>query len=200
MKVLVFDTETSDMPKWNWPSEHPAQPHVCQFTAEIFDSETGEEIEYVDLEVLQEWPVAPEALAVHGITKEHSRDYGVPEAHVANHFETMVAIADQIAGFSIDFDIRIMRICMLRHGRPKVYCDEVNAKIQSRKFDIKNAVTAQCRIPPTSKMMASGRRTWKTPTLVEATKILLKEDMTHAHDAREDLLATVKLWKFLHHK
>ena len=197
MRVLIFDTETSGLPVWSSPSDDPMQPHIAQFTAVIFDDASGEEEEYVDLIVRQEWPVAPEAFGVHGITPERSIEEGVPEDHAVMFFEAMSAAADRIAGFSLSFDMRIMRIARLRAGRAKGLLDAEAAVQKAKQFDVMQKCTALCKIPPTEKMMATGRKTWKQPTLVEAVRALFGEEMADAHDARGDVLATKRIYMHL---
>ena len=197
MIVMLFDSETSGLPDFKGPSEAPQQPHLTQFTAVMFDDETGDELEYVDLIIRQEWPVDPEAFAVHGITPEHSLEVGVPEHHAVQYFEAMIDAADRVAGFSIDFDLRILRIAMLRTGRAKGYCDLIAERLKAKKFDVMRKCAALCKIPPTDKMMATGRKTFKQPSLVEAMQALFGEDMADAHDARGDVLATKKIYLHL---
>jgi DNA polymerase III subunit epsilon len=197
MIVMLYDTESSGLPKWSEPSESPSQPHVCQFTSVLFDDTTGDELEYVDLIIRQEWPVDPEAFAVHKITPAHSLEVGYPEHNAVQYFEAMADAAERVAGFSLDFDIRIMRIAMLRTGRAKGYCHLIAERLKAKKFDVMRACTALCKIPPTNKMMATGRKTWKQPTLKEAIWALFGETMQDAHDARADVLETKRIYMHL---
>jgi DNA polymerase-3 subunit epsilon len=105
--------------------------------------------------------------------------------------------ADRIVGFSIDFDIRLMRIAMKRAGIPddklQLFADMVKAK----KYDVKPKCTPICKLAPTPKMMATGRKNFKDPTLAEAVRGVLKEVMADAHDARADVVATQRLYVHL---
>lgn len=197
MIVMLYDTESSGLPAWSLPSDDPSQPHVCQFTAVLFDDSNGDELEYVDLIIRQEWPVDPEAFAVHKITPEYSLEHGVPEHHAVQYFEAMDAAAERITGFSIDFDMRLMRIAQLRSGRPKGLLDLSAERLKAKKFDVMRKCTALCKVPPTDKMMATGRKTFKQPSLVEAMLALFGEDMADAHDARGDVLATKRIYMHL---
>lgn len=198
MKVFLFDTETSGLPLWNMPSEHPDQPHICQFTGVLFDEETDEELHYVDMISRQEgWPVDPAAFAVHGITRERSLAEGLPEEHAVRHFEAMLQACDRVVGFSVDLDIRIMRIALMRFGRDHAYVDRIAERIKAIKLDVMRQATPLAKIPPTDKMIATGRKTWKTPSLVEAIKAIMGIDMPSAHDARGDVHATKQLYQHL---
>lgn len=198
MKVFIYDTETSSLPLWNMPSEHPDQPHICQFTGLLFDEETDEELAYIDMIIRQDgWSVAPEAFAVHGITPERSFEEGFPEEHAVRHFEAMLQACEKLVGFAVDFDNRVLRIALMRFGRDPAYVDQIAERIKAIKFDVMRQATPLAKIPPTDKMMATGRKTWKSPTLVEAMKAIMGIDMPAAHDSRGDVHATKQLYQHL---
>lgn len=197
-KVVLYDTETSGLPLWKEPSNDPRQPHICQFTAVLFDDQTHDELEYVNLIVRQEgWTVDPEAFATHKITPEQSMLEGEPEHHAVQYFEALIEEADIVAGFNVTFDNRIMRIAMLRAGRAKGYCDLIGQRVQAKMYDVMQKCRPLCKLPPTDKMMAAGRYTSKPPSLEEAYEIIIGGPMPDAHDARGDILATMELYKHL---
>ena len=37
MSYLFFDTETTGLPEWTKPSNHPDQPHITQIAAALVD-------------------------------------------------------------------------------------------------------------------------------------------------------------------
>lgn len=193
MKIMFFDTETTGLPQWKQPSDHPSQPHLCQFTAILVDGAPEREIDYADLLVKPDgWTIEPDALARHGIALERLMADGLPERDAVDTFLRMRAKADLVCAFGIDFDMRIMRIAMLRHGMTKREADDLAAATTTH--CVMRQVTPLCKIPPTDKMMAVGRKTYKTPTLGEAIKALFGETLEDAHDARADVLATSRLY------
>jgi DNA polymerase III subunit epsilon len=192
MKMMIFDTETTGIPLWHEPSDDPRQPYLVQYTAVLFDEATGDEQSFVSKIVRPDgWSIAPELTALHGISNAQALDEGEPLRVVVSDWLTMTAQADVVAAFGIGFDMRIMRIAMLRAGLSKEACNHHTDTI--RTHDVQRHVTALCRVPPTDKMMAAGRKTWKTPTLTEAVKALLGEDLEDAHDSRADVLATKRI-------
>jgi len=199
MRVLIFDTETTGLPLWSSPSEDPGQPHLCQFTAAGFDDQTGDEYEYVDMIVKPDgWIIPPDMTRLHGISQERALAEGVPEIDAARAFYRMARAADRVSGFSVDFDIRILRIAMKRAGIPDDALEAFSGMVKEKKHDVKRQCTPVCKIPPSHKMMAAGRKTgFKEPTLIEAVKIILGEDFPDAHDARADVLATIRLYRHL---
>lgn len=193
MKIMFFDTETTELPEWKLPSEHATQPHLCQFTAILCEDRMENEIDYADMLIKPDgWTIPPELTKLHGISHERALADGLPEADAVGTFLRMTSKADLVCAFGVDFDMRIMRIAMLRHGHTKMACDEIARTITTH--CVMRQATPLCRLPPSDKMMAVGRKTFKTPTLTEAVKALLGEDLDEAHDARVDVLATSRLY------
>jgi DNA polymerase III subunit epsilon len=192
--VLIWDLETSDMPKWDRPSDSPDQPHIVQAAAFLMDEDTGEEIDrYIRMVKPDGWRIQPGAAAAHGITDEIAKANGVPEASVVNDLLAMFGEAEIAAGFNQPFDIRILRCALMRilHW-PRERCDAWQTHLT--KFDVMQAAAPHAKIPPTDKMMAAGRKTWKNPSLTEAVAAILGTPMTGAHDAHADAVWTTKLY------
>jgi DNA polymerase-3 subunit epsilon len=193
MNMMIVDVETDGIPLWHEPSDDPRQPHLVQYTAVLFDAGTGEEEEFTTLTVRPDgWTIPAELVAIHGITTEQATKEGVPLREVVNSFISMTARADLVAAYGIEFDLRIMRIAMLRCGFTKAQCGAHRDSM--RTHCVQRQVTPLCRLPPTDKMMRAGRKTWKTPTLTEAVAILLHEELDDAHDSRADVLATKRVF------
>jgi len=197
MKIMVFDVESQSLPLWSEPSEHPGQPHLCQFTTVLTDADTQQELEYVDMLIKPDgWIIPDEVAAIHGITTEIALADGQPEADAVAAFTAMATKSDLVVGFNVDFDLRLMRIAMLRYGYTKDAVDAF-AREQVKKHCAMRQATPICKLPPTERMMAAGRRTFKNPKLSEAVKAILGEEMTDAHDARADVLWTQRLYFFM---
>lgn len=191
---MVFDTETSGLPLWGEPSEDKRQPHVVQYTAVLTDADTQQEMDFVNLLVKPDgWTIEPDAMKAHGISMETLLAEGGPESAAVEAFASMAKKADLVVGYNVAFDLRIMRIAMLRFGYTKDGVDQF-AREQVRKHCCQVQATPLARIPPTDKMMQAGRKTWKTPNLGEAVKAILGEEMDDAHDARADVLYTQRLY------
>ncbi len=193
MKIMVFDTETTRLPLWKEPSEHPGQPHLCQFTAVLVDGLSGQELDYVDMLIRPDgWTIPDEVSKIHGISQARALEEGLPEKAAVSQFLRLTGEADLVVGFGVAFDMRIMRIAMLRAGVSKAACDLLMSDMQTR--CVMQQATPIAKIPPTDKMMATGRKTFKQPNLGEAVRAILGEEMDDAHDARVDVLYTVRLY------
>ena len=69
MKVMIFDTETSGLPLFDKPSDHPGQPHLVQYSAVLFSDVTRMEMAYDTMIVRPDgWIIPEQAIAKHHIT------------------------------------------------------------------------------------------------------------------------------------
>lgn len=193
MRVMVYDTETTGLPLWSSPSEDPGQPRLVQLTAVLFDGSLENELEYFSAIVRPDgWTIPDEVAKLHRITTEIALVQGIPLGNVISQFVTMAFKADLVCAYGIDFDMRIIRIAMLRSGNSKQTCDDFTNRLKTH--CVMRQATPLARVPPTDKMMRAGRKTWKTPNLQEAVKAILGEDLEEAHDSRADVLATARLY------
>jgi DNA polymerase III subunit epsilon len=190
--LLAIDAETTGVPLWKLPSSHPEQPHIVQLAAQLIDPETRTARASWDMLVAPNgWTIPNAATAIHGISQERAATEGVNESIAVRTYMDAWAQADVVLGYSTAFDQRIMRIAMVREGMTR---PEIEAYERKRAIDVMAMVTPICKIPPTDKMMATGNRTYKTPSLVQAALVLLGERMPGAHNAAHDLEFTLKLY------
>lgn len=192
-KIMLYDTETTGLPAWHSPSDHPDQPHLVQFSAVVFDGSPDREIAYVDLLIRPDgWIISDEVAELHGITHARAATDGQPENLAVAEYLRLTRMADVVCAFGISFDERMMRIAMLRSGMTKAACDALAATLKTH--CVMKQATPLCKLPPSDKMMATGRKTFKTPNLTEAVRALLGEEIEGAHDARVDLYYTGRLY------
>jgi DNA polymerase-3 subunit epsilon len=192
-KIMCFDTETTGLPVFDRKSDHPSQPHLVEYTAMLVDGETRQELAFEAMLIQpQGWRITQEMTDIHGISDEEARKRGVPERIAVQTHIAMLKKADLVIGYNVAFDLRIMRIAMLRCGVSRETLDQIAAS--TKRHCVMQQATPACRIPPTDKMMAAGFKKWKSPNLTEATKAIFGEDLEGAHDSRIDTLATLRLY------
>lgn len=196
--ILFYDNETNDLPKWSLPSEHPSQPHVTQLAAELCVEETGEVLRDMNLLILPDgWTIPEDLQQLTGITMERAHADGIPANLVIDMFIDMWADASLRCGHNESFDMRMIRIELMRHSR---YSGEVmpgpNGDIpfadywkQAPAYCTQSNSTKIINLPPTEKMIAAKRRGPKSPNLAEAYKHFTGKDLEGAHDAMNDVRA-----------
>ena len=116
MRILVFDTETTGLPKRQSNKEvtftnEVDWPHIIQFSYVIFNTQTmvleklGDEIIRVPPNII----ISPESVALHGITYEKSRDFGENIGDVLLRFTDDCEQADVIVAHNMQFDMNMIK-------------------------------------------------------------------------------------------
>lgn len=117
--ALFYDTETTGLPLFKEPSEHPDQPHIVQLAACLVDTDTRKTVASMDVIIKPDgWTIPAEVAAIHGITTEHAADVGVPEVMAIDMLAALWSQRLRI-GHNESFDARILRIAQSRHGKPE---------------------------------------------------------------------------------
>lgn len=194
--ILFYDNETNGLPLWNLPSEHPEQPHVTQLAALLCNEETGEELQQMNMIVLPDgWEIPIELQEMTGITMERAMAEGVAADQVLTHFIDMWTEADLRAGHNESFDMRMVRIELMRHGfysmqtigtPPVPFADYWKT---APAFCTQANSTKILNLPPTEKMIKARRNHAKSPNLAEAYKHFTGKELEGAHDAMVDVRA-----------
>ena len=183
MNILVFDTETTGLPNWKEPSDHPDQPYVVDIAADLFGPDR-ERIASLDAIINNGIVIPDDMAAIHGITTEIATADGIAPDQAINAFLDLVRQADLIVGHNISFDIRMMRIMV--------------AKVHGEKWDI--PLPTFCTMRKSTNICqilgpkARHPQDWKWPTLTEAMRHFFDEDHGDAHRARPDCDASRRVF------
>lgn len=189
--LLSFDTETTGLPLWREPSEHPDQPHIVQLAARLIDVDTRRPVLTLDAIIKPDgWTISEEVAAIHGISHAKASAEGIPESFALALFDWMWSRASYRVAFNETFDARILRIAYMRH-------------IGNERADEWTAGAARCsakmatpivNLAPTDKMMATGRFTAKMPKLAEAYRFFFGAELENAHSALADVDASTAVY------
>lgn len=196
--IIFFDTETTGLPLFKEPSEHPDQPHITQIAAELCVEETGETLASMDVLIRPEgWTIPEELQALTGITMDRAERFGVPAETAMAMFMEMWCNANLRAAHNEPFDARIMRIAIMRSAYWSGEAMQTGAG-EVPFADYWKAAPAFCTqtnstrilmLPPTDKMKAKRMTGPKSPNLGEAYKFFTGQDLVGAHNARVDIMA-----------
>lgn len=189
--ICFFDTETTGLPLFKSPSDHPDQPHIVDICALLYTPD-GVLVDSFEAMVRPDgWVIPDKVAAIHGITNEMAMDLGIPESEALDGFMAIHDRAGLRIAHNIAFDDRIMRIALSRY-RGKEAADAFKSTpgyctCQSSK----NIV----RCPPTPKMIAAGRgRQYKQPSVAEALLHFTGEELVGGHRARPDTEACARIY------
>lgn len=192
--ILAFDTETTGLPDWRAPSDAEHQPHLVQLAMILMENDFTERASVSLIIKPDGWDIPAEVSAIHGITTEMANEFGVPEKTAARLFGQLLYGRKALAvGHNVSFDLRIMRIALLRAGVSKDDLDDKSAE----SFCTMQAATPIVNMPPTEKMLAAGFNKPKPPKLSECIRHFFGEELVGAHDALVDVRACVRVFRHL---
>lgn len=187
--ALFFDTETTGLPLFKKPSEHPAQPHIVQLAAVLVDLDTRKELASMDVIVKPDgWTISDEVAAIHGITQERAMDLGIPESMAIEMLLALWAQRKRIA-HNEQFDARIVRIACMRHA--PTFADGWKAGASECTQLISTPIL---KLPPTEKMKAAKRFHHKSANLGEAFQFFTGKPLENAHSAMADTRACMDVY------
>lgn len=194
MAILAFDTETTGLPDWRAPSDADHQPHLVQLAMILMDDDFTERSSVSLMIKPDGWTIPPEITEIHGITNEMAEAFGVPEKMAARLYAQLIyGRKARAVGHNVPFDIRIMRIAMIRSGISKETLDGMEVET----FCTMRASTPIVNMPPTEKMVAAGFNKPKPPKLSECIQHFFGEELIGAHDALVDVRACVRVFRHL---
>ena len=181
--AVFFDTETTGLPLFSEPSEHPGQPHIVQLAACLVDLDTRNTIASMDVIIQPDgWTIPDEVAAIHGITTEHALAVGVP-AKLALQLFLNLAMGRKRIAHNEQFDARLVRIALLRHFNPEVAEEWKAGKSECTQI----LATPLVKAPPTAKMKAAGRHHFKSANLGESVLHFTGKPLENAHSAMADV-------------
>jgi DNA polymerase III epsilon subunit-like protein len=188
MKVLVFDTETSGLPKERNPSIYDTDkwPHVMQVSYIIYNTETGEIDEKYDAYIkLNTWVIVdPVSEGIHGITREIMDTKGVPIQEALVRVRDALGKVDICVGHNVSFDKRFLIVEGIRNSIrmnfPADYCTMKNGK-------------EICKIDFT---FSNGEKGFKFPKLMELYEHLFPgiPAPQNLHNSFADTIITLKCY------
>ena len=193
MKVLVFDTETSGLPKDRNPSIYDTDkwPHVMQVSYVIYDTGSGALEETYDTYIrLNSWVIVdPVAEGIHGITREVMDKKGIPIQDALIRLRDAFGRVDLCVGHNVSFDKRFILVEGIRNNMrmnfPPDYCNMKNGK------DV-------CKIDYT---FSNGTKGFKFPKLMELYEHLFPgiPAPQNLHNSLADTVVTLKCYCMLAH-
>ena len=200
MKVLVFDTETTGLPKTKMMYSDTLHlwPHIVQFSYIIYDTIDNIIIETNDYIIkLQENIIIPqESIKFHGITNEISSNFGININDVLIKFLKDLKNVDKIVGHNISFDINMVKVELIR-----IICENKSSKIYTDYLsyitNLKNiCCTLQdsielCNITAIGKY---GKPYLKYPKLIELHQKLFDTTPNNLHNSLNDILVTLRCY------
>jgi DNA polymerase-3 subunit epsilon len=188
-RVLFYDFETTGLPLWREPDDHPGQPHIVELYAELCEGRERRAVLHL-IAKPEGWSIPAEVVAIHRMDDAYAQTYGVSEKLIA---ATLLALSRQAhvrCAHNESFDARIMQIALARYQPAAL--PEWKA---GRTFCTCDAATEILKLPPTDKMLAKGITKPKRASLVEAFAGLVPDKtFEETHRAEHDVWAMQQVY------
>ena len=119
MKIIVFDTETTGLPKSKYaePEDTWQFPYVVQLSWLIFNTGTNK-IETVRDKIIKlpnYIKIPKKATEIHGITQEQMLEEGQPASEVLDTFMRDLSSCTGVIGHNIEFDKKMLEVECIRN-------------------------------------------------------------------------------------
>ena len=207
MRVLVFDTETTGLPKTKIMSQDTLNlwPHIVQFSYVIYDTDvnditlSSDDIIKVDDNVI----ITAESINLHGITHDISQRKGKKINEVLDIFCNHLKTTDVLVGHNVIFDIQMVKVELLRLIYALSLEKDHNNNYKNNLYSISNFTNVYCTMQNTIELCnikttdKYGKEYNKYPKLSELHEKLFHTIPTHLHNSFYDILATLRCFMYL---
>ena len=201
MKVLVFDTETTGLPKnmKDIPKPENLQdwPHIGQISFIVYNTDNARMTSLTDhiIRLPNGVQISDETAAIHGITNEISQ-LGFPVEIAINEFMGEFANADIIVAHNIEFDRKLILAELYRMKNNQLFNGaKVDEYINTVKTSAKYLCTMQesielCNIKAYTKVDKKMYTKW--PTLSELYQHLFNYEPKNLHNSLNDVVVCLR--------
>ncbi len=201
MRTLVFDTETTGLPKTQiiTPETLNTWPHIVQFSYIIFDTDTNKIVKIKDciIKVPDGVTISEENSKIHGITTEISLAKGVSLKPVLEEFFEDLNAADHIVGHNVSFDINMIKAEINRLILDSLDVNEV-VNLHEYLTVLKTTNNIYCTMQETIELCAIemkdkfGRPYKKFPKLVELYQKMFGVTPKNLHNSLNDVIVCLR--------
>ena len=202
MIVLIFDTETTGLPKSKMINQETLAnwPHIVQFSYIIFDTELNEIVSSKDYIIKQKnGVIIPEdSIKIHGITNKMSREKGEDIEIILNEFFCYLRKVDVTVAHNISFDRDMIMVELLRIIYDRPYPKEDIDVYKSDLHFLQNLTNIYCTLQEAVDLCnikaidKYGREYVKWPKLSELHQKLFKTIPNNLHNSFIDILVTLR--------
>ena len=185
MKVLVFDTETTGLPKGQGSIfKTDIWPYIVQLSYIIYDTEKNKIITNQDyiIKIPEHVELSKESIKIHGITKRKIKNQGYEIKHILKIFQICLVNCDFVVAHNLEFD------------KNMVLVEGIRNKISLSFNKIQNYCTMKngSKICKIEKVNIHGEKYFKYPTLLELHQKLFNSEPSNLHDAYVDILVCLR--------
>lgn len=199
MKVLVFDTETTGLPKRNEKGGSPSiydsksWPHIIQLSYILYDTESNKILINHDhvIRLDDDVEISEKSIEMHGISRQISKRKGIEIEEALELFHICMMNSDMIIAHNIAFDRQMILVECIRNKRSGPF----KFKSPEQFFCTMKSTVDLCKIEAISKK--NGEKYYKFPTLTELHYHLFGSNPQNTHNSLVDILICLRCFVFL---
>ena len=193
MKYLIFDVETTGLPKNRFAPLYKTHlwPYTVQISWIVYDSNKKQIIAVEDHIVkLDPSVVLPnESVKIHGITREIMNLKGKNIKKILKLFERDYKNSDGLVAHNISFDTNIMGVEFIRNANKGNIFPNIFDMHRKPKYCTMEMSRNICKIVRKNK---NGNPYYKNPKLIECHEKLFKQTIENAHNSLVDVYACLR--------
>jgi len=192
MKILIFDTETSDLPKSRIVSIHSVNkwPYILQLSYILYDTVNNKILKVVNtlIDIDIDIDINPGSFNIHKITKEMCKKNGISIKEILYEFNNVLNETDLLIGHNLQFDKNMLMIEFIRNG--------ILHNFSPKNIDIPEFCTmlngvSICELTYKTKQ---GKLLPKYPKLSELYKYYFMDVPNGLHNAMVDVIVTLRCY------
>lgn len=184
MKILVFDTETTGLPKGKNPSIYKTElwPHIIQLSYIVYCSDENNLLTVEDdyIKISDDVIIEEASQAIHQISRDKLNKDGISIDEALNKFNNWAEKCDLLVGHNVSFDKRMVIVEGIRN--------KIRMDIQYTYCTMKQS-TEICKI---EREFPDGTKYFKYPSLTELYKHLFNKIPKNTHNALIDILICMR--------
>jgi len=201
MKVIVFDTETTGLPKTKFLSNGLLNlwPYIVQLSYIIYDINEKELVKIRDsiIKIPYGIEIPQEVSKLHGITNDISYSQGIDIENIIEEFMEDLNNCDYIIGHNIEFDINMIKVELMRlniavNKKMNLYYKYLEFLSKCKNFycTMQESIDL-CAIKKVNKM---GKEYFKFPKLIELHQKLFDSSPKGLHNSLNDILICLRCY------
>ena len=199
MKILVFDTETTNILPNNVPIMRQYLkmfPYIVQLSFVVYDTELDKTdfYDYV-IKIPDTIEITPESIELHGISRKVMNEKGIDIQVALNEFKKCYLTCDTLVAHNLKFDNTMITIDSMRNNMGRIINIIDPKKIH---YCTMNNSINLCNI-----IVKKGDKTYKKfPKQLELHQVLFKEKINEEklHDSSVDILLCLRCYFMMRHK
>ena len=192
MLILVFDTETSGLPKSRSQSimESHNWPFILQIAWILYDSDKNLILEKANkiIKISDNVTIDKESTDIHKITKEICNEKGENIINILKNFNLVLNKCDIIVGHNLKFDKNMVMIEGIRNN---IFIKFNNNGINKDEYCTMINQKNVCKIPFKNGKIGTD---YKYPRLEELVNFIFNEKHEGFHDAFIDIIFTLRCY------